>query len=139
MRTGAWRKLKVEFSQELVVGGYTEPRRSREHLGALLLGYYEDGRLVYAGHTGTGFDRAELAALHARLAKLERATSPFATAPRANEQVHWVRPSTVVEVKFDEWTKDGLLRQPVYLGLRDDKPARTVTREPASVQRRRSR
>jgi len=139
MRTGAWRKLKVEFSQEFVVGGYTEPRRSREHLGALLLGYYEDGRLVYAGHTGTGFDRSELAALHARLAKLERATSPFATPPRANEHVHWVRPSTVVEVKFDEWTKDGLLRQPVYLGLRDDKPARKVTREPASVQRRRSR
>lgn len=139
MRTGAWRKLKVEFSQEFVVGGYTEPRRSREHLGALLLGYYEDGRLVYAGHTGTGFDRSELAALHARLAKLERATSPFATPPRPNERVHWVRPSTVVEVKFDEWTKDGLLRQPAYLGLRDDKPARKVTREPASVQRRRSR
>lgn len=139
MRTGAWRKLKVEFSQEFVVAGYTEPRRSREHLGALLLGYYEDGRLVYAGHTGTGFDRSELAALHSRLAKLERATSPFATAPRPNERVHWVRPSTVVEVKFDEWTKDGLLRQPVYLGLRDDKPARKVTREPASVQRRRSR
>ena len=139
MRTGAWRKLKVEFSQEFVVGGYTEPRRSREHLGALLLGYFKDGRLVYAGHTGTGFDRSELAALHARLARLERATSPFSTAPKPNERVHWVRPSTVVEVKFDEWTKDGLLRQPVYLGLRDDKSARTVTREPASVQRRRSR
>jgi len=136
MRTGAWRKLKVEFTQEFVVGGYTEPRRSREHLGALLLGYYDDGKLVYAGHTGTGFDRDELAALHARLARLERATSPFATTPRPNERVHWVRPSMVVEVKFDEWTNEGVLRQPVYLGLRTDKSAREVTREPTSMQSR---
>ncbi|MGH7633751.1 MAG: non-homologous end-joining DNA ligase, partial [Gemmatimonadaceae bacterium] len=70
------------------------------------------------------------------LARLERATSPFGTAPRPNEHVHWVRPSMVVEVKFDEWTNDGVLRQPVYLGLRDDKSAPDVTREPTSVQRR---
>ena len=133
-RSRAWLKLKLEKQQELVVGGYTEPRNSRQHLGALLLGYYDDqGRLVYAGHTGGGFTRASLEETYRRLSPLERKTSPFATAPRTNEKPHWVRPQVVVQVKFNEWTADGRLRQPIFLGIRDDKDPREVTREPTSL------
>lgn len=135
-RSRDWLKLKVEFRQELVVGGFTEPRRTRPHLGALLLGYHdEEGRLVYAGHTGGGFTHAGLEAMRRRLERLERRTPPFADPPRPNETVHWVRPEVVVEVKFSEWTADGRLRQPIFVGVRDDKPARAVTRERTSVQR----
>jgi bifunctional non-homologous end joining protein LigD len=133
-RSDDWLKLKVEFRQELVVGGWTEPRNTRQYIGALLLGYYDDGRLVYAGHMGGGFTREGLARMHRRLAPLERRTPPFADPPRPNEPVHWVRPSVVVEVKFSEWTADGRLRQPIYVGTRDDKAARDVTRERVSVQ-----
>jgi bifunctional non-homologous end joining protein LigD len=133
-RSRDWLKLKLEQQQELVVGGFTEPRNSRQHLGALLLGYYDDqGRLVYAGHTGGGFTRASLEDTYRRLAPLERKTSPFATPPRTNEKAHWVRPQVVVEVKFNEWTADGRLRQPIFLGIRDDKDPREVTREPTSL------
>lgn len=132
-RSRVWLKLKLEKQQELVVGGFTEPRKSRQHIGALLLGYYDDGRLVYAGHTGGGFTRASLEATYRRLAPLERKTSPFATPPRTNEKPHWVRPQVVVEVKFNEWTAEGRLRQPIFLGIRDDKDAREVTREPTSL------
>lgn len=135
-RSRAWMKLKLERRQEFVVGGYTDPRNSREHLGALLLGYYDDdGKLVYAGHTGTGFTRDSLREMYARLSRLTRKTSPFSTTPRTNQPAHWVRPSVVVEVKFNEWTADGKLRQPVYLGVRDDKDPREVVHEPASLKR----
>lgn len=135
-RTREWLKLKIERRQEFVVGGWTEPRRSREHIGALLLGYYDRvGDLIYAGHTGTGFTRTGLADMGRRLATLERATSPFATTPRTNEKAHWTRPSVVVEVKFSEWTSDGKLRQPVFIGVRDDKDPRDVTHEPESMAR----
>ena len=134
-RSGAWVKVKAEEQQEFVVGGWTEPRNSREHIGALLLGYFDaDGRLVYAGHAGGGFTRAGLRDMARRLAPLARKTSPFATPPRTNEPAHWVRPSVVVEVKFIEWTEDGRLRQPIFIGVRDDKPARDVRREAESVQ-----
>jgi bifunctional non-homologous end joining protein LigD len=137
-RSRDWRKLKVERRQEFVVGGWTEPRRTRPHLGALLLGYHDDaGRLVYAGHAGGGFTHEGLRTMRARLERLERLarrTSPFAEPPDANETVHWVRPSVVVEVRFNEWTADGRLRQPIVLGVRDDKEARDVVREPESVQ-----
>jgi bifunctional non-homologous end joining protein LigD len=137
-RVKHWLKLKVEHRQEFVVGGWTEPRNTRQHLGALLLGYYDArGRLVYAGHAGGGFTRGGLAEMARRLAPLERKTSPFAEEVWTNEPAHWVRPSVVVEVKFVEWTGDGRLRQPIVLGVRDDKRAREVTREAASVQRRR--
>jgi len=133
-RSRNWLKLKIERRQELVVGGYTEPRNSREHFGAVLLGYYDgDGTLVYAGHTGTGFSRASLRDMHARLARLERKTSPFTPTPRTNERAHWVRPSIVVEVKFNEWTADGKLRQPVFVGIRDDKDPRDVVLEAPSI------
>jgi bifunctional non-homologous end joining protein LigD len=133
-RSRAWLKLKIERRQEFVVGGYTEPRNSREHFGAVLLGYYDrDGSFMYAGHTGTGFTRASLRDLYARLVRLERKTSPFTTPPRTNERAHWVRPSIVVEVKFNEWTADGKLRQPVFLGVRDDKDPREVVCEPSAL------
>lgn len=128
-RRATWQKVKLERRQELVVGGWTEPKGGRPHLGALLVGTYgADGRLVFAGAVGTGFTHAELARLHARLAPLARWTSPFAPAP-AIEGAHWVRPELVVEVRFNEWTEAGRLRQPSYVGLREDKPARLVRRE----------
>jgi bifunctional non-homologous end joining protein LigD len=130
-RSRAWLKLKLERRQEFVVGGWTEPRNAREHIGAILLGYYnDDGALVYAGHTGGGFSRKSLADMFGRLAPLEQARSPFTTSPKTNERAHWARPEIVVEVKFNEWTADGRLRQPIFLGVRDDKAPRDVVREP---------
>ena len=134
-RSRAWLKLKIEYRQEFVVGGWTEPRNSRQHLGAILVGYYDGkGNLMYAGHTGGGFSQKTLAEMHARLKPLERSTSPFTTTPRTNERVHWAEPQVVVEVKFNEWTVDGKLRQPIYLGVRTDKPATAIRREAQSVQ-----
>jgi bifunctional non-homologous end joining protein LigD len=132
----AWRKLKIESRQEFVVGGFTEPRKSRVALGALLVGYYDGDRLVYAGHVGGGFTTAGLREMRRRLDSLERRTSPFDTTPPGNEPVHWVRPSVMVEVKFNQWTDEGRLRQPIYVGTRDDKDPRTVTREPMSLQKK---
>ena len=132
-RSRAWLKLKVEQRQEFVVGGYTEPRNSRQHLGAILLGYYDDeGQLVYAGHTGGGFSRATLTDMYRRLKALERKSCPFVKQPRTNERAHWVRPRVVVEVKFNEWTAEGKLRQPIFVGIRDDKNPSEVRREPVS-------
>ena len=129
-RVRHWRKIKLENQQEFVVGGWTEPRNSRKSFGALLLGYYDaDGNLVYAGHTGTGFSDAVLDELGRKLARIERPRSPFVVAPRTNERPHWAAPRYVAEVRFNEWTAGGNLRQPVFLGLRDDKDPRSVTRE----------
>jgi bifunctional non-homologous end joining protein LigD len=135
-RSRSWLKLKIEFRQEFVVGGFTEPRNSRQHIGALLLGYFDRGRLIYVGHTGGGFTGAGLAEMYRRLKPLERKTSPFAEVPRTNEKAHWVEPKVVVEVKFSEWTADGKLRQPIYLGTRDDKDPQDVGREKQSVQKK---
>jgi bifunctional non-homologous end joining protein LigD len=135
-RSDGWRKLKLLFRAEFVVGGYTEPRNSRQHIGALLLGAYDKhGDFVYVGHTGGGFTRQGLVDMHALLEKHARKTSPFAVVPRTNERAHWVAPKVVVEVKFAEWTKERLLRQPIFLGTRDDKAARDVTIEGVSLQR----
>jgi bifunctional non-homologous end joining protein LigD len=127
-RSRDWLKLKCAHGQELVVGGWTAPRGSRQHLGALLVGYYEDGRLRYAGKVGTGFDRRMLEHLSGELARLRQNSSPFATGspPRT---ANWVKPELVAEIGFAEWTRDGKLRQPRYQGLRDDKPAHEVVRE----------
>ena len=134
-RSTAWLKLKLQHRAEFVVGGYTEPRRSREYIGALLLGYFDAaGRLCYVGHMGGGFNRAWLATMLKRLKPLERRTSPFFEQFTTNEPSHWVRPSVVVEVKFAEWTEDGKLRQPIFLGVRDDKNARDVHKERESIQ-----
>lgn len=129
-RTPAWRKLKLLAEQEFVVGGWTEPRESRQHFGSLLLGCYDDaGALVWTGHVGTGFTQEDLDRIGAHLKRRERRTSPFAGPVKAMEKPHWVEPELVAQVRFIEWTSDGLLRQPVFLGLRDDKPAREVRRE----------
>ncbi len=129
-RSREWLKLKCGNRQELVIGGYTDPKGSRVGFGALLVGYYEDGALRYAGKVGTGYDDAFLEAFGRRLADLERETCPFAREPR-EKGVHWVSPRLVGEVGFTEWTKDGRLRHPRFLGLREDKSPKQVTRERA--------
>jgi bifunctional non-homologous end joining protein LigD len=128
-RSPEWRKLKIVHEQEFVVGGWTEPRHTRAYFGALLLGVYEGDRLVYAGHTGTGFNDKELARVMKLLKPLETKSSPFGAKLKTNQKPHWVRPELVAQIKFTEWTADGKLRHPVYLGLRDDKKATDVTRE----------
>jgi bifunctional non-homologous end joining protein LigD len=129
-RSRDWLKLKCEQGQELVVGGYTAPKGSRTDFGALLLGYYDDGALRYAGKVGTGFDEATLASLGERLRALRLDAPPFAHPEEIRERTAvWVRPELVAEVGFSEWTSAGRLRHPRFLGLRDDKPAREVVRE----------
>jgi bifunctional non-homologous end joining protein LigD len=135
-RARHWLKLKIEFREEFVVGGYTEPRNAREYIGALLLGYFDRNRFIYAGHTGGGFTRQGLSDMYNRLKPLVRKSSPFEETPKTNEQAHWVKPEVVVEVKFSEWTADRRLRQPIFVGLRDDKDAKDVEIEAASVQRK---
>jgi bifunctional non-homologous end joining protein LigD len=130
-RTQEWLKLKTHQEQEAVIGGYTEPQGGRKYLGAVLLGMYEGGKLIYAGHAGTGLDDGELADLWAHLAPLATNACPFAETPKANAAVTWVRPELVGRVRFAEWTMDGHLREPVFLGLRDDVDAQTVRRERA--------
>ncbi len=133
-RTPHWRKLKLERQQEFVVGGWTEPRNTRQHIGALLLGYHDaDGNLVYAGHTGTGFTREWLNRMIRLLRPLERKTSPFSARPVTNQRAHWVSPKVVVQVRFNQWTADDKLRHPVFLGVRDDKDPRAVVREPSGM------
>jgi bifunctional non-homologous end joining protein LigD len=127
-RSRDWLKFKCSAEQELVIGGYTAPRGSRSDLGALLLGHFEDGRLRYAGKVGTGFTHSTLADLSARLAPLRRDTTPFAD-PVREPHVTWVEPRLVAQVGFSEWTRDGRLRHPRFLGLRDDKAAEEVVRE----------
>ena len=134
-RPRSWLKLKIEFREEFVVGGYTEPRNSREHIGALLLGYFDGDRFIYVGHTGGGFSRQSLTDMYERLKPLERKTSPFEETSKTNEKAHWVKPQVVVEVKFSEWTADRRLRQPIFVGVRDDKAAKDVEIESPSVQR----
>ena len=128
-RSGDWLKIKCVLQQEFVIGGYTTPQGAREHLGALLVGYYDGGALRYAGKVGTGYDSATLAYLHRKLAPLARRTSPFAPGPEPGVDVRWVRPKLVAHVGFGEWTTAGLLRHPRFLGLREDKAAREVRRE----------
>jgi bifunctional non-homologous end joining protein LigD len=129
-RSPEWRKLKLVRRQEFVIGGWTEPRDSRQFFGALLLGVYEDGALRYVGHTGTGFNYNELARVHTLLRKIETVASPFKQRPKTNERPHWAEPTLVAEVKFTEWTADAKLRHPTYLGLREDVVPQTVHREP---------
>jgi bifunctional non-homologous end joining protein LigD len=127
-RSPDWLKLKCVHEQELVVGGWTDPQRSRTGFGALLVGYYQDGDLRYAGKVGTGFDHRMLADLSARFRDLAADRSPFAE-PVRERGVHWLRPELVAQIGFSEWTRDGKLRHPRYLGLREDKTPRDVVRE----------
>jgi bifunctional non-homologous end joining protein LigD len=129
-RSRDWLKLKCEKGQELVIGGFTAPQGTRTEFGALLLGYHDDAVLRYAGKVGTGFDRAMLRDLGARLRALRRPEPPFADAASIRERgVTWVEPELVAQVGFTEWTSAGRLRHPRFLGLRDDKAAREVVRE----------
>jgi bifunctional non-homologous end joining protein LigD len=141
-RSPAWRKLKLVHQEEFVIGGWTEPRQTRQHFGALLLGLHQSGTrgsrgpLTYVGHTGTGFDQQELERVSKLLKARETKESPFSAKIKSNEVAHWVRPDLVVQVRFTEWTDDQKLRHPVYLGLRDDKHAATVVKEvPGTVHK----
>jgi bifunctional non-homologous end joining protein LigD len=128
-RSRDWLKLKCSHEQELVIGGFTAPKGSRTEFGALLVGYHEDGRLRYAGKVGTGFDRPTLRDVGARLRELEADAPPFADVHPIPKGTRWVRPELVAQIAFSEWTRDGRLRHPRYLGLREDKPAPEVIRE----------
>jgi bifunctional non-homologous end joining protein LigD len=135
-RSGEWCKIKCHERQEFVIGGYTDPKGARAHLGALHLGVYEGSDLVHVGRTGSGLSTAGLDQLGGRLRKLSTARCPFTRGdpPRGREH-HWVRPELVCEVRFSEWTSDGHLRHPVFLGLRSDRSAASVRRERAARPR----
>jgi DNA ligase D-like protein (predicted ligase) len=128
-RSRDWLKLKCSWEQEFVIGGYTDPAGSRTDFGALLVGYYEDDKLRYAGKVGTGYSAATLRDLGARLRELEIPESPFVDARPIPRGTHWTRPELVAQIGFAEWTRDGRLRQPRFLGLRDDKRPTEVVRE----------
>jgi bifunctional non-homologous end joining protein LigD len=144
-RTGSWIKLKLLQQQEFVIGGYTQPAGSRQYFGAILVGVYEGDQLKFSGKVGTGFDEKILRSLIGKFKKAPREDCPFVDLPEkragrygqgvtASEMklCHWIEPTIVCEIKFAEWTRDHRLRQPVYLGLREDKDAKEVVREEAS-------
>jgi bifunctional non-homologous end joining protein LigD len=128
-RTRDWLKFKCINEQEFVIGGYTKPRGSRFCFGALLVGHYRGGMLVFAGKVGTGFDHDTLRRLRDRLAQLETPVSPFAGDALPHSGVHWVKPRLVAQIAFTEWTREDKLRHPRFLGLRDDKRPQDVVRE----------
>ena len=141
-RSKSWIKLKCAYEQEFVIGGFTPPEGSRQHFGALLVGYYEREKLQFAGKVGTGFNTAILKSLRQQMRPLERPTCPFANLPERTQGkwrqnitpgemrlCHWVEPKLVCQVRLTEWTRDGKLRHPVFQGLREDKDAREVVRE----------
>ncbi len=128
-RTRDWLKFKCVQRQEFVIGGYTDPQGERTGFGALLVGFYRRGKLVYAGKVGTGFDTDTLRRLGKKLAQLETVISPFAGDGLPRRSVHWVKPKLVAEIGFTEWTPGGKLRHPRFLGLREDKRPEEVVRE----------
>lgn len=138
-RSGAWIKVKCILEQEFVIGGYTQPQRTRTHFGALLVGYYENNKLRFAGKVGGGFSQKLLEKLYADFQTLRTDTCPFVDISGAARETKltsselkrctWLKPERVCEVKFTEWTREGKLRQPVFLGMRDDKAPREITRE----------
>jgi bifunctional non-homologous end joining protein LigD len=148
-RSGAWTKLKCVEQQEFVIGGYTPPQGARKHFGAILVGYYENKSLVFAGKVGTGFTTKSLAILHKKFRTEEISDCPFVDLPSKQNgkwvqgitpsmmrKMHWVNPVFVCEIKFAEWTRDGKLRAPVFLGLREDKRASDVVREGSGKHKR---
>ncbi len=144
-RSSAWVKFKWTNEQEFVIGGYTPPQGTRSHFGALLVGYYENGKLIFASKVGTGFNEKLLKLLYERFQKLKRADCPFANLPEKRSwrwgkpvtaaemrRCTWVDPKLVCQIRFAEWTRDGRLRQPAFLGLREDKSPKEVVREKPS-------
>ncbi len=144
-RSGAWIKLKLQQEQEFVIGGYTDPEGTRPYFGALLVGVYQNGKLTYSGKVGTGFNHKLLQSLHRAFKGIARDSCPFTDLPEKSggrwrqgitraemKRCHWVEPKLVCQVKFGEWTRDDRLRQPVFLGLREDKDASEVVREKIS-------
>lgn len=139
-RSGAWVKWKTVMNQEFVIGGYTPPQGGRQYFGAIIVGYHDQGKLRFASKVGTGFNGSLLKTLYAKFQKLKIKECPFANLPENNvsrgsltasqmKQCVWIKPQLVCEVKFQEWTSDGHLRQPVFLGIREDKKPAEVTRE----------
>ena len=152
-RSGMWIKLKCVNEQEFVIGGYTPPGGSRKHFGAILVGYYDGSKLKFAGKVGSGFTTKSLTMLYKRFREEERADCPFVglpsklatgqvrptggqggewvqgITPSMMKKMHWVNPKFVAEIKFAEWTRDGKLRQPVFLGIREDKDPLSITKE----------
>ncbi len=142
LRTGAWVKIKIVSEQEFVIGGYTAPKGSRDHFGAILVGYYEKGKFVFASKVGSGFNQRLLALLHQQFQKLERDDCPFVNLPEKQtgrwgqgvtvaemKRCKWVDPKLVAQIHFTEWTRDGHLRHPVFTGLREDKNPSEVVKE----------
>jgi bifunctional non-homologous end joining protein LigD len=127
-RSGDWRKLKCSVSQELVIGGWTEPHGTRTGFGALLVGYYEGDRLRYGGKVGSGFSTGTLQTLHGELLRRQRDTSPFFD-PVPERTARWAEPDLVANITFTEWTRDGRLRHPRFEGLRPGKEAASAVRE----------
>lgn len=123
-----WLKIKTHLRQEAVIGGFTEPRGSRRYIGSLLLGVYQKGDFIFVGHA-SGMPPSQLKSLHQRLLRLERDSSPFKAEVKANAPAHWVSPKLVCEVNFEEWTAEGLMRQPIFVGLRPDKDPLDIKRE----------
>jgi bifunctional non-homologous end joining protein LigD len=128
-RSREWLKIKTILEAEVVIGGYTEPRKSRSYFGALVVGLYEGGELRYVGHAGGGFNEKSLEQLYKLMQPLKTKLSPFADKIQTNEPVQWIKPKVVVQVKFAEWTADRRMRQPIFLGVREDKPAKDVSFE----------
>ena len=141
-RSGAWIKLKCVNEQEFVIGGYTPPQGARKYFGAILVGYYDGDDLVFAGKVGTGFTAKSLARLHKKFQGERRADCPFVDLPSKQngewvlgitpsmmKKMRWTNPKFVAEIKFAEWTRDGKLRAPVFLGLREDKKPTEIVRE----------
>jgi bifunctional non-homologous end joining protein LigD len=134
-RTADWLKIKTARLQEVVIAGFTAPRRSRPHFGALVLALREGKAWRYIGHVGTGFSHASLEHLYGKLSKIRTSASPFATRVKDEAVTTWVKPRLVAEVKFTEWTSAGEMRHPVFLGLREDKRAEEVVLEKAKTGR----
>jgi bifunctional non-homologous end joining protein LigD len=130
-RSRSWVKVKSHQRQEAVIGGFTQPRGSRKRFGALLLGIYENSKLIYVGHVGGGFDESLLEDLHDQLIPLITDKCPFSKQPKTNTPATWVKPKIVCEVSFQEWTSEGIMRQPIFHGIREDKVPKSVKREVA--------
>lgn len=128
-RTRDWLKIKTGLRQEVVIVGYTRPQQSRKYFGALVLAVRHGGGWKYVGRAGTGFDRGSLKSIHAKLVPLRSPRKPIDAIVPGERRTTWVRPRLVCEVKFTEWTADGQMRHPAFVGLRTDKPARSVVRE----------